>query len=202
MTPMSTHFLRGRLSHLAVAGLVLGLAWAGLHPLSAQGGRNDDRFVATWATAVVARPQGPPTLSPVPPGSPCAPPTFGPPPGRQGGGPPPTPPAPLNFTNQTLRQIVHTSHRRRARPRRAEQRVRHARRSRSARRTSRFATRTPRSMPKSDRAADVRRQPVDRRSPPAPSRVSDPVSLTVPAIRGSRDRSVSARATPPRRRRR
>jgi lysophospholipase L1-like esterase len=34
---------------------------------------------------------------------------FGPGPGRQGGGPPPTPPAPLNFSNQTLRQIVHVS---------------------------------------------------------------------------------------------
>ena len=106
---MNIHFGDRRLSRLAVAGLVLGLAWAGLHPLSAQAGRSDDRFVATWATAVVARLQGPPTLSPVPPGSPCAPPTFGPPPGRQGGGPPPTPPAPLNFSNQTLRQIVHVS---------------------------------------------------------------------------------------------
>jgi len=109
MTPMTTHFFRGRLSRLAVAGLVLGLAWAGFHPLSAQAGRSDDRFVATWATAVVARLQGPPVLAPVPPGSPCAPPTFGPPQGRQGGGPPPTPPAPLNFSNQTLRQIVHVS---------------------------------------------------------------------------------------------
>jgi lysophospholipase L1-like esterase len=77
--------------------------------LSAREGRSDDRFVATWATAVVARLQGPPALAPVPPGSPCAPPTFGPPQGRQGGGPPPTPPAPLNFSNQTLRQIVHVS---------------------------------------------------------------------------------------------
>ena len=57
---MNIHFGDRRLSRLAVAGLVLGLAWAGLHPLSAQAGRNDDRFVATWATAVVARPQGPP----------------------------------------------------------------------------------------------------------------------------------------------
>jgi lysophospholipase L1-like esterase len=34
---------------------------------------------------------------------------FGPGPGRQGGGPPPALPAPLNFSNQTLRQIVHVS---------------------------------------------------------------------------------------------
>ena len=107
---MSTHFGSGRLSRLAVAGLVLGLAWpASYRGLSAREGRSDDRFVATWATAVVARLQGPPALAPVPPGSPCAPPTFGPPQGRQGGGPPPTPPAPLNFSNQTLRQIVHVS---------------------------------------------------------------------------------------------
>ena len=76
---------------------------------AAQGGRNGDRWVATWATAVVARPQGPPAPVAAAAGSPCPPLVFGPGPGRQGGGPPPAPPAPLNFSNQTLRQIVHVS---------------------------------------------------------------------------------------------
>lgn len=107
---MNIHFGDRRLARLALAALVLGLAWPGGHAsLRAQTGRSGERFVATWATAVVARPQGPPAAAPVAPGSLCAPPTFGPPQGRQGGGPPPTPPAPLNFANQTLRQIVHVS---------------------------------------------------------------------------------------------
>ncbi len=92
------------------AGLVFILALAGLRPaLEAQAGRSGDRWVGTWATAVVARPQGPPAPPAAAAGSLCAPPVFGPGPGRQGGGPPPTPPAPLNFANQTLRQIVHVS---------------------------------------------------------------------------------------------
>src|SRR6266853_5933844 len=94
--------------------LLSAFAWLALslgpHPaLQAQTGRGGDHWVATWATAVVARPQAP--LAPPPPvaGLPCQAPLFGPGPGRQGGGPPPTPPPPLNFTNQTLRQIVHVS---------------------------------------------------------------------------------------------
>ena len=75
-----------------------------------------DRWVGTWATAVVARPQAVPGGPPAPPQLPlsasgqpnaCQPAAFGPPPGgaRGGGQPPP----PLNFKNQTLRQIVHAS---------------------------------------------------------------------------------------------
>ena len=95
---------------LAIGALALGLAAAAVHPaLDAQAGRTGDRWVGTWATAVVARPQGPLAPPPAVAGSPCAPAAFGPGPGRQGGGPPPVPPAPLNFANQTLRQIVHTS---------------------------------------------------------------------------------------------
>jgi lysophospholipase L1-like esterase len=72
--------------------------------------RGNDRWVGTWATAVVARPQGPFLPPPAAAaGSLCPPAVFGPPPGRQGGGPPPAPPPPLNFSNQTLRQIVHVS---------------------------------------------------------------------------------------------
>ena len=95
---------------LFCAGVALVTAISAL-PLSlgAQAGRSGDRWVGTWATAVVARPQGPPVPAPVPAGSPCAPPVFGPGPGRQGGGPPPNFPAPINFSNQTLRQIVHVS---------------------------------------------------------------------------------------------
>jgi lysophospholipase L1-like esterase len=98
------------LRSLFCAGLAFVIVISALpSPLGAQGGRGGDRWVGTWATAVVARPQGPPTPAPVPAGSPCAPPVFGPGPGRQGGGPPPNFPAPINFSNQTLRQIVHVS---------------------------------------------------------------------------------------------
>ena len=75
----------------------------------------NDHWVGTWATAVVVRPQGPtgpPAAVPVTSsGAPnaCGPAAaFGPPPGG-GRGPAPTPPPPLNFRNQTLRDIVHVS---------------------------------------------------------------------------------------------
>jgi lysophospholipase L1-like esterase len=83
------------------------------HLLNAQAARTD-HWVGTWATAVVVRAQGPATPpAAAPEGSACAPAAFGPPPGR-GGAPAGgragfTPPAPLNFKNQTLRQIVHVS---------------------------------------------------------------------------------------------
>jgi lysophospholipase L1-like esterase len=79
-----------------------------------------DHWVGTWATAVVARPQAPPAGQPPAAPAPqlpatglpnaCAPaaafgPGPGPAPGRAGG----PPPAPLNFRNQTLREIVHVS---------------------------------------------------------------------------------------------
>jgi lysophospholipase L1-like esterase len=83
-----------------------------------------DHWVGTWATAVVIRPQAPPAGQPpaAPPQLPpaasglpnaCAPAAFGPGPGAgpgggrggRGGQAPP----PLNFKNQTLREIVHTS---------------------------------------------------------------------------------------------
>src|SRR5215468_8493390 len=79
----------------------------------------NDHWVGTWATAVVARPQPPAAGQPpaAPPQVPlsanglpnaCQPAAFGPAPGGGGRGPA-APPAPLNFKNQTLRQIVHTS---------------------------------------------------------------------------------------------
>src|SRR5205823_8040765 len=72
-----------RVVRLAGAALALYL-FAGHAPVLAQGGR-PEHWVGTWATAVVARPQA--TLV-------------------AGRGPAP---APLNFNNQTLREIVHTS---------------------------------------------------------------------------------------------
>src|SRR6266853_4024482 len=104
---------------LPVCGLVVALGlvtvWV-LAPgsaLRAQAGRAD-HWVGTWATAVVVRPQGPPAAAPAtaPEGSACAPAAFGPGPGRGGPGggrAGAAPPAPVNFKNQTLRQIVHVS---------------------------------------------------------------------------------------------
>jgi len=72
-----------------------------------------DHWVGTWATAVVVRPQAPAaplTLPPTASGQPnaCQPAAFGPGPGA-GRGNGQAPPAPLNFRNQTLREIVHVS---------------------------------------------------------------------------------------------
>ena len=77
-----------------------------------------EHWVGTWATAVVARPpapapgqapQAPPQLPLAASGQPniCPPAVFGPPSGGGRGGP--QLPPPLNFKNQTLRQIVHAS---------------------------------------------------------------------------------------------
>jgi lysophospholipase L1-like esterase len=94
--------------------LAVGVLTSG-HVLHAQAGRAD-HWVGTWATAVVVRPQAPAATPPAtaPEGSACAPAAFGPGPGRGPGGPGGgragfTPPAPLNFKNQTLRQMVHVS---------------------------------------------------------------------------------------------
>ena len=67
----------------AVAALVLGLVVLSQPPAAAQGGGGGARWVTTWHTAVVPR-------APLP--------------AQQGQGQPP-----LNFNNQTLRQIVHVS---------------------------------------------------------------------------------------------
>src|SRR5262249_14020679 len=87
----------------------LTFALATVHPLvSAQGFA--DRWVGTWSTSEVGRPQTPPPPAPVLPpfmANQCpapAPATPTPPPGQAF--------APLpftHFTNQTLRQVVHTS---------------------------------------------------------------------------------------------
>jgi lysophospholipase L1-like esterase len=83
---------------IKTAGAALALyVLAGNPSAMAQGGRGADHWVGTWATAAVARPQG------GPPGPPTQ--TSQGVPGSPGRGLP----APLNFNNQTLRQIVHTS---------------------------------------------------------------------------------------------
>src|SRR3954471_14273532 len=84
-----------------VAGLALVLALLAVHPMVAQSG-NGTRWVGTWTTSEVGRPQTPP--APAPP-APIAAPVAG-----QTPLPPPAPvaavPAPfMHFSNQTLRQI-------------------------------------------------------------------------------------------------
>ena len=97
----------------AVAAVMAAASWS----IDAQS--RGERWVGTWATAVVARLQ-PPAAGQPPPAPPqlplsasglpnaCQPAAFGPGPGGGGRGPV-APPAPLNFKNQTLRQIVHAS---------------------------------------------------------------------------------------------
>jgi lysophospholipase L1-like esterase len=99
---------------LGIAALPVLFAVLGIVSASAAG----DHWVATWATAVVTRPQPPPAgQAPAAPaqmpltasGQPnaCQPAAFGPGPGAgRGNGPAPPP---LNFRNQTLREIVHIS---------------------------------------------------------------------------------------------
>src|SRR5262245_320437 len=86
--------------------------------------KKTEHWVATWATALVARPLpaargagpgGPPAPAPAPPSAATAP--SGPTPVAPGPAPPARPPAggrggvapPVTMTNQTIRQVVHTS---------------------------------------------------------------------------------------------
>jgi lysophospholipase L1-like esterase len=106
--PRVTKLLRNR-SVVAVAS-ALALALGAIWPARAQ--MSPGSWVGTWSTAVVGRPQVPPP--PAPPAPPpfmanacpvtAAPPPVAPPPGQTFA------PQPfMHFTNQTLRQIVHTS---------------------------------------------------------------------------------------------
>jgi len=90
---------------VAVAALALYLL-APYPAMQAQSARSGEHWVGTWTTSDVGRPQIPPP--PAPP-APVAAPVPGQPPL-----PPPAPvpavPAPfIHFTNQTLREVVHTS---------------------------------------------------------------------------------------------
>jgi len=78
--------------------------------------KNQDHWVATWTTALVIRPAGPPAGPPAAGGpapaaanGPAAAPNAPPPAGAGAAGGPPRPPPPPTVQNQTLRQIVHTS---------------------------------------------------------------------------------------------
>jgi lysophospholipase L1-like esterase len=90
-----------------VAGIALALSILAAHPVLAQRGRTNEHWVGTWATAVIGRPQ-PPQSQSQPTPQPQGQAVQGQAP--QGGAPRAPAPAPvLNFSNQTLRQIVHTS---------------------------------------------------------------------------------------------
>jgi lysophospholipase L1-like esterase len=106
------------MKHTGVA-VAAALAMVAAASWSTDAQNRNDHWVGTWATAVVARPQPPAAGQPpaAPPQLPlsanglpnaCQPAAFGPGPGGGGRGPA-APPAPLNFKNQTLRQIVHAS---------------------------------------------------------------------------------------------
>jgi lysophospholipase L1-like esterase len=99
--------IASRIAAVAVLALVL-LPAPG--PALAQSG-TADRWVATWTTAEVGRPQNP--VPPPPPVRPFMVNTRCPAPATPPVAPPPgqtfAPPPYVHFTNQTLRQIVHTS---------------------------------------------------------------------------------------------
>ena len=93
MTTDRQQRLLERVSMLTVAALVA-LCVLTVQPMFAQQGGNE-HWVGTWATAVVGRPQNP---APAPA-----------PPATQTGQPAQQPAPFVHFTDQTLRQIVHTS---------------------------------------------------------------------------------------------
>lgn len=91
----------GRRRAAALFGLWAFSALVSPASAGAQAGRGPEHWVDTWATAVVARPP-----APAAPAAPAAAPAAPAAPAAQAA---PAPRPPLNFTGQTLRQIVHTS---------------------------------------------------------------------------------------------
>ena len=86
-----------------IVSLALTLCSIALNPARfAQAGQSSEHWVGTWATALVGRAPDGTALTPVPP-APATPAAQPPAAAAQ------APQAPPNFTNQTLRQIVHTS---------------------------------------------------------------------------------------------
>jgi len=110
MRPMTQRLIRNRRLAVLVVAFVFASPWF-LSGVLAQSGAAD-RWVGTWATAEVGRPQNPispagPPLRPFMVNTRCpapATPPVAPPPGQTF-----APPPYIHFTNQTLRQIVHTS---------------------------------------------------------------------------------------------
>jgi lysophospholipase L1-like esterase len=88
---LSAHSVRRARVSIVVALIVLAPAFGAK--------KNADNWVATWTTALVIRPVGPPPAGPPPAGPNGAPPANG----------PPRPPPPATVQDQTLRQIVHTT---------------------------------------------------------------------------------------------
>src|SRR6185436_321677 len=110
MRTMTQRLIRNRRLTVVFVAIVFASPWF-LSGALAQSGAAD-RWVGTWATAEVGRPQNPippaaPPLRPFMANTRCpapATPPVAPPPGQTFA------PAPyVHFTNQTLRQIVHTS---------------------------------------------------------------------------------------------
>jgi lysophospholipase L1-like esterase len=110
MRTMTQRPIRNRRLTVVVVAIVFASPWF-LSGALAQSGAAD-RWVGTWATAEVGRPQNPvpaagPPLRPFMVNARCpapATPPVAPPPGQTF-----APPPYIHFTNQTLRQIVHTS---------------------------------------------------------------------------------------------
>ena len=111
MRSITQRLMRDRLGSSVFAIAVLSLVLLRLHSDAFAQSGTADRWVATWTTAEVGRPQNPAppapalrpfmvnTRCPAPPAPPVAAPQG------QNFAPPPF----MHFTNQTLRQIVHTS---------------------------------------------------------------------------------------------
>jgi len=110
MRTMTQRLIRNRRLAVLVVAFVFASPWF-LSGVLAQSGAAD-RWVGTWATAEVGRPQNPippagPPLRPFMVNTRCpapATPPVAPPPGQTF-----APPPYIHFTNQTLRQIVHAS---------------------------------------------------------------------------------------------
>ena len=97
MRSVNTHPVWNANAARITGAVTLALVLVALQPVMAQG--PGEHWVGTWSTSEVGRPQTPPAAVPVPP------------PFMANQCPPVAPPAPafMHFSNQTLRQIVHTS---------------------------------------------------------------------------------------------
>src|SRR5262245_32670271 len=110
MRTMTQRLIRNRRLTVVVVAVVFASPWFDSGALAQSGAA--DRWVGTWSTAEVGRPQNPmppagPPLRPFMVNTRCpapATPPVAPPPGQTF-----APPPYIHFTNQTLRQIVHTS---------------------------------------------------------------------------------------------